>query len=102
MLSLRLPASTPDFAEVCVFQPDSKMKKLLFLCLALPLLAACSTDANSTKASTDEVVKLCCGGVCGTPEGYCCNENHCGGKCDESLPVWTEELKAAADAEAAK
>lgn len=78
------------------------MKKLLFLCLALPLLAACSTGSQSTQVSSEGDVKLCCGGYCGTPEGYCCNENHCNGKCDSSLPVWTKEMRAAAEAEAAK
>ncbi len=75
------------------------MKKLLILCLAMPLLAACSTDSKSTKVSADSEIKLCCGGGCGTPAGYCCNDNHCGGECDETWPVWTEELKKAAEAE---
>jgi hypothetical protein len=75
------------------------MKKLLILCLAMPLLAACSTDSNSTKASVDSEIKLCCGGACETPEGYCCNDNHCGGECEDTLPVWTKEQREAAKAE---
>ncbi len=79
------------------------MKKLLFLCLALPLLAACSTDSNS-KASTDEPVRLCCDGFCDTPEGYCCSETHCNGRCDSSWLLYTPEMReqAKADAEAAQ
>ena len=72
------------------------MKKLLILFLALPILAACSTDSEATKVSEEIDVKLCCGGDCETPAGYCCNEGHCDGACDAALPVWTEEEKAAA------
>jgi hypothetical protein len=72
------------------------MKILTILFLALPVLAGCSTDSEAVKVSEDVDVKLCCGGDCETPDGFCCNESHCGGACDETLPVWTEEAKDAA------
>ena len=34
------------------------------------------------------LANACCGGDCGVPEGYCCCESHCGGQCDEDLPIW--------------
>lgn len=45
--------------------------------------------ATMTTASGEVLlVGSCCNGGCGVPEGYCCNEAHCGGRCDESLPIW--------------
>lgn len=83
---------------------------LLSLIFALPLLlTACGSsetgdaDATAEPAAAETVVTAsgeelplgdCCGGACGTPEGYCCNESHCGGKCDASLPIWDTVAKA--------
>ncbi len=74
----------------------------LVLALAAALLVpACTTEAGPAPAdgSAETEAKLCCGGSCGTPEGYCCNpETKCGGACPEDALAWDDAAKAAAAA----
>ncbi|MAW59246.1 MAG: hypothetical protein CMJ94_00265 [Planctomycetes bacterium] len=76
------------------------MRSILLSAIFLLSLGACGSEeepqpesqveTQSVTAASGEVYELgaCCGGGCYTPTGYCCNEGHCGGNCDESLPVW--------------
>jgi len=80
------------------------MRSIFLSLIVFSAISACgsqesegpATDNSATPASSAEMPDLagleigpCCGGGCRTPEGYCCNENHCRGNCDETLPVWT-------------
>ena len=63
---------------------------LILAVLGLFALGACCSEceeALAAPAATTEA-NACCGGDCGVPEGYCCCESHCGGQCDEDLPIW--------------
>ncbi|KAA3604328.1 MAG: hypothetical protein DWQ01_22225 [Planctomycetota bacterium] len=69
------------------------MKTFIILVLALGggwALPACG--GQHEHASGTEEAQLCCGGACGTPEGYCCST--C---CDDSLPKWDLEKNAPAE-----
>lgn len=82
------------------------MRTLITLLMAVALVAlpACSggeekpadnaTDTiledvtNAAENASKEVAeKICCGGGCPTPAGYCCTDGTCHGGHDE-LPVW--------------
>lgn len=84
------------------------MRTLLTLLLAvgLVLLPSCSGGEADDYYGTDQVEqvtddvnkaaeagteaaaeKICCGGGCDTPAGYCCMDGTCGGGHKE-LPVW--------------
>lgn len=75
--------------------PDT-VRSILLSAIFLVSLGACGSkeepqqEAKTITVASGEVYDVgpCCGFACNTPVGYCCNEAHCGGKCDESLPVW--------------
>jgi hypothetical protein len=82
------------------------MRSILLSAIFLLSLTSCGTSEADTNAS-DGAPKMvmtasgeelpvgsCCGGGCETPEGFCCNEAHCGGNCEETLPVWDHETNA--------
>ena len=82
------------------------MRSILLSAIFLLSLVSCGSseaDTSSTDGAPKTIVTAageelaigdCCGSACETPEGYCCNDAHCGGKCDESLPVWDSETNA--------
>ena len=42
--------------------------------------------ANATEAADEVAAKICCGGACDTPAGYCCSDGTCKGNHKE-LPL---------------
>lgn len=70
------------------------MRSILLSAFFTLFLVSCGSDeqpeAKTVTTVSGEVLDVgaCCGAACNTPDGYCCNEGHCGGRCDESLPVW--------------
>jgi hypothetical protein len=82
------------------------MRSILLSAIFLLSLTSCGTSEGDT-SSTDGTPKMvmtasgeelpvgtCCDSECETPENFCCNEAHCGGKCDASLPLWDDETNA--------
>ncbi|MCH2101190.1 MAG: hypothetical protein MK209_04655 [Planctomycetes bacterium] len=72
------------------------MRSIFLSAIFVISLVACGSKdvpeprSKTVTAASGEVYDLgfCCGAACGTPDGYCCNEGHCGGRCDEALPIW--------------
>jgi hypothetical protein len=87
------------------YNPSMRTLLTLLLAVGLVLLPSCSggeaddygtdqveqvaDDVNkAAEAGTEAAAeKVCCGGGCDTPAGYCCMDGTCGGGHKE-LPVW--------------